>query len=489
MADNTTLNTGSGGDTIASDDISGIKYPRSKIVIGADGVNDGDVSSANPLPVNDAGGSLTVDGTVAATQSGAWNVTNVSGTISLPTGAATAAKQPALGTAGAAASDVITIQGVASMTPVQVSDGSGSLTVDGTVAATQSGTWNVVCTNAGTFAVQAVCTNAGTFAVQAAQSGSWVVDTELPAAGSLADNTANPATPLIGACLLGFDGTTWDRIYTIATGDAIAAGTKGFLQLGSDGANYRNILTDSSGRLIVNINGSITSTISGAVDTELPAAAALTDNFANPTAPGVGAFVMLWDGATWDRAPGTSADGLLVNLGANNDVTVTGTVAVSGTVAVTQSGTWNVATVSTVTAVTAITNALPSGTNTIGAVNLKPTTSGGHSISRTLSAATTNATSVKGSAGQVYGYYVSNTNASPRYLKLYNKATSPTVGTDTPVLTLLIPGNASGVAGHVEFTNGIEFTTGIAFALTTGVADADTGAVAANEIVLNLFYK
>jgi hypothetical protein len=43
------------------------------------------------FPVTDNGGSLTVDGTVAATQSGTWNVTNISGTISLPTGAATQA--------------------------------------------------------------------------------------------------------------------------------------------------------------------------------------------------------------------------------------------------------------------------------------------------------------------------------------------------------------------------------------------------------------
>jgi hypothetical protein len=54
MADNTILNTGAGGDTIATDDILGIKYPRSKIVIGADGVNGGDVSSANPMPVTAA---------------------------------------------------------------------------------------------------------------------------------------------------------------------------------------------------------------------------------------------------------------------------------------------------------------------------------------------------------------------------------------------------------------------------------------------------
>lgn len=52
MADNSQLSAAVGsGITVADDDIGGVKYPRSKIVIGADGVNDGDVSSANPLPV------------------------------------------------------------------------------------------------------------------------------------------------------------------------------------------------------------------------------------------------------------------------------------------------------------------------------------------------------------------------------------------------------------------------------------------------------
>lgn len=61
--------------------------------------------------------------TVGATQSGTWDINNISGTISLPTGAATAAKQPALGTAGTASADVITVQGIASMTALKV-DGS-----------------------------------------------------------------------------------------------------------------------------------------------------------------------------------------------------------------------------------------------------------------------------------------------------------------------------------------------------------------------------
>lgn len=63
--------------------------------------------------------------------------------LPLPTGAATLAKQPALGTAGSASTDVISIQGIASMTAVKT-DGSGvTQPISGTVAATQSGTWTI----------------------------------------------------------------------------------------------------------------------------------------------------------------------------------------------------------------------------------------------------------------------------------------------------------------------------------------------------------
>lgn len=60
MADNTTLNTGSGGDVIATDDIAGVKIQRVKLVEGADGVNDGDISATNPLPVSSLGFPKTV---------------------------------------------------------------------------------------------------------------------------------------------------------------------------------------------------------------------------------------------------------------------------------------------------------------------------------------------------------------------------------------------------------------------------------------------
>lgn len=120
------------------------------------------------------------------------------------------------------------------------------------------------------------------------------------------------------------------------------------------------------------------------------------------------------------------------------------------------------------------------------AVTMSVSTSGGYATSRLLSAASTNATSVKATPGQVYGWYLYNTNAAVRFLKIYNKASAPTVGTDTPKLTLPIQPNA---AVNLEVSAGIEFTLGIAFALTTGIADADVAAVAANEITVNLLYK
>lgn len=104
-------------DTLSGTEVSA---DSDNIAVNATAKGEVYVKQTDAVPITDNSGSLTVDGTVAATQSGTWNVTNVSGTVSLPTGAATAAKQPALGTAGAASADVITVQGVASMTPLLV---------------------------------------------------------------------------------------------------------------------------------------------------------------------------------------------------------------------------------------------------------------------------------------------------------------------------------------------------------------------------------
>jgi hypothetical protein len=52
VADNYTTAAGSGGNTYASDDISSVHFSRIKLIHGADGTNDGDVSTVNGLPVD-----------------------------------------------------------------------------------------------------------------------------------------------------------------------------------------------------------------------------------------------------------------------------------------------------------------------------------------------------------------------------------------------------------------------------------------------------
>lgn len=172
MADNTELNSGSGGDTIATDDISGVKHQRVKVQYGADG-SATDVSDSNPLPVDDAGGSLTVDngGTFAVQVDAALPAgTNAIGKLSandgVDIGNVDVASCDGIAAEGAALGNGVLIQGDdgtdrkninvdATTGDVQVDvtntvtvDGSGvTQPVSGTVTANLSATDNTVLDN------------------------------------------------------------------------------------------------------------------------------------------------------------------------------------------------------------------------------------------------------------------------------------------------------------------------------------------------------
>ena len=71
-------------------------------------------------------------------------------------------------------------------------------------------------------------------------------------------------------------------------------------------------------------------------------------------------------------------------------------------------------------------------------------------------------------------------------MKLYNKASAPTVGTDVPVLTITVPANSTvnvpfGATGH-------RLTTGIALAITANAIDSDTTAIGASEVKVATAY-
>jgi hypothetical protein len=98
-----------------------------------------------------------------------------------------------------------------------------------------------------------------------------------------------------------------------------------------------------------------------------------------------------------------------------------------------------------------------------------------------ISDTTTNATAVSSVPVNVSILHLVNTGDGVRFVKLYNKASAPTVGTDVPLITIGIPAvqNSSFMLPALQ---GINFSIGLSYAITLGAADSDSTAltVAAN---------
>jgi hypothetical protein len=105
---------------------------------------------------------------------------------------------------------------------------------------------------------------------------------------------------------------------------------------------------------------------------------------------------------------------------------------------------------------------------------------------RLNSAASNNATSVKASAGTLYSLFAVNLNAAVRYVKFYNKASAPAPATDNSLLLAVfpIPASTTGAGFSINLDPGIDFSTGIAYAVVTDASDTGNTSVAANEIFL-----
>lgn len=99
------------------------------------------------------------------------------------------------------------------------------------------------------------------------------------------------------------------------------------------------------------------------------------------------------------------------------------------------------------------------------------------------SAATNNATLVRAGRNMVTTLVGTNSTATAYYLKLYDKATAPTCGTDIPKTVVVVP--PLGVGGTVspELGPGLRFNLGLGFCLVAGIADADNTAAVTGLVV------
>lgn len=145
----------------------------------------------------------------------------------------------AFGAAGTAATPVLTVQGIPSMTPIQIGDNSSSITVDngGTFAtqAAQSGTWNITNVS-GTVSLP---TGASTAANQTTVIGHvdgietliGTSNTSLALIDNLPNTLGSTTSGQSGALVLGAV-TTSAPSYTTAQSNALSLTTAGILRVG-----------------------------------------------------------------------------------------------------------------------------------------------------------------------------------------------------------------------------------------------------------------
>jgi hypothetical protein len=391
MADGLTLNAGSGGATLATDDIGGTHYQIVKLAAGAlDSATL--VSSSNPLPVGDAGGSLTVDGTVA-----------VSGTVAVTDNAGSLTVDAPVGTPVF----VRLSDGAAAISALPVTDNAGSLTVDGTVGI----------------------------------SGTVTVDSELTTADL--DTGAGTDTRAVVGLVYG------------ASGGGVLVSTTNPLPIADNGGS-------------VTVDGTVSITANSSVNVSQVAGTTPDTNSGNKSA-GTLRVVLATDQPALTNKLLVTPDS--VALPANQSVNVS---QINGVTPLMGNG-------ATGTGSHRVTIA---SDNTAFAVNAQvtPVTSGGLSTASGSIGATV--TAVKAGAGQLYGYYFYNPNASVAYVQVFDVATgSVTLGTTTPKLSLGIP---AGSAANLDISNGVAFGTAITIAITTTRAGS-TGP--GSTVDYNVLYK
>jgi hypothetical protein len=304
MADGVAVTPGVGA-TVATDELSNGQHAQYvKLLYGADGSATAATLDANGLLVNlGVNNDVVVSGTVAVsggtidvvgitvTDVTVSNVVTVAGDVGTIDQFDLTNSNPAAVAIVDANGDQITSFGGGT----QYTEGDTDASITGTAMLMENG--NTLVPAQGNSS-DGLLVNLGsnndvsvTGTVSAAQSGAWTV-------------TANAGTNLNTSTL------------ALESGGNLAAAVTA-LQIIDNAISGNEMQVDVLTMPTVTIGGTVT------VDSELPAAATLADNTTNPTVTSVGTFGHVYDGSTWDRMPGTSADGVLVNLGANNDISGT----------------------------------------------------------------------------------------------------------------------------------------------------------------------
>lgn len=196
---------------------------------------------------------------------------------------------------------------------------------------------------------------------------------------------------------------------------------------------------------------------------------------------------LFYNGATWDRMRGTAAGGMFAQGPAASGATAAGNPFKAG-------GVFNT-TQPTVTNGQVVDEQMTARGAQIVATGVDTfSVSIGASTDAVLgcvlqSAASTNSTSCKGSAGSFYGVRAVNTTATLYFLRMYNSSGAPTCSSATGFIeSIPIPASTTGAGIAAIQPIGISYGTGIGFCFTGGGSSTDN-TNAATGVYLTILYK
>ncbi len=127
------------------------------------------------------------------------------------------------------------------------------------------------------------------------------------------------------------------------------------------------------------------------------------------------------------------------------------------------------------------TGSLAAGTNAVGDVGIqyRANATGAGTVTSINCPATPAVQTIKGSAGRLLGLYLVNTNATIRWIKIYN-IVSPTLASSTAAARIPLPQNQPV---YIQFPGGMAFGTAITCAVTSTASITDsTGAVTLDDV-------
>lgn len=436
----------------------------------------------NPVTVTDGAGSLNVivdSGTLTAVTT----VTNPVGIKGADGSAILSSSNPApvtgTGSAGTAATGVVTVQGIASATPIVVNQ----TQVNGVTVSTGAG-----------------ATGTGSQRVGVAQDTTTIAGSAPGTAGSASTNVLTvqgvaSMTPVLvsGTGTAGSAATGVVTIQGIASGTTVpvtgtitAVTTVGTITnpVGIKGADGSGIASNANPVPISDAGGSVT--VDGAVTVSSATAPVSTMNSASANSGVTTPIAGVFDDAAPTAITENSFGFVRMSTNRNLYGTIRDAAGNERGANVDANNNLNVG-----QATAANLNATVVGTGTF-ATQAAPTaaTTGGASIVSNIVPNNTTSVAIKASAGTLYGVKVFSISATIAYFKVYNATQgSTTCGSGTPIQRFVIPASTSGAGAVMDYTVGVAYGTALTYCVVTGIADNDNTAPAANVYIVEAAYK